>query len=279
MLNEWISSDETTANQGVSIEGVRINLPSLNAAASEAIRRAESGEGFTLFTVNLDHLVKLASNEAFRGVYRRATYVTADGWPVVWLAGRKQARLERATGADLVEPLCQAAAERGLGVYFVGPGPRAQAGALDKLTSRFKGLRVAGAEAPQLPAGNGQAMLNAMDLDAMVDRINASDARICFVSLGAPKQEILADALAARCPRVGFICVGAALDFISGEARRAPMWMQRSKLEWFWRLANDPRRLAARYGQCAVLFLALVLGVAPLLNRTATIAEPRGVLQ
>lgn len=278
MLSEW--NHAKSATQGVSIEGVRINLPTLDSAATEAIRRAERGEGFTLFTVNLDHLVKLASNDAFRAVYRRATYVTADGWPVVWLAGRKNAALERATGADLVEPLCQAAADRGLGVYFVGPGPKAQVGALEKLTQRFKGLKVAGAEAPQLPSGNGPAMLAAMDLDAMAQRINASDARICFVSLGAPKQEILADALAARCPGVGFICVGAALDFISGQAQRAPQWMQRSKLEWFWRLANDPRRLAVRYAECAMLFAVLALGVTGgQIASPVTAAEPRGVLR
>lgn len=277
MLNEWNS--ESAANQGVSIEGVRINLPTLETAATAAIRRAEQGEGFTLFTVNLDHLVKLASNEAFRGVYRRATYVTADGWPVVWLAGRKNTQLERATGADLVEPLCQAAAARGLGVYFVGPGPRAQAGALEKLTQRFEGLRVAGAEAPQLPSGDSAAMLAAMDLDAMAQRINSSDARICFVSLGAPKQEILADALAARCPGVGFICVGAALDFISGEARRAPRWMQRGRLEWFWRLATNPRRLAIRYAECAMLFLVLALGATSGQPPSNVAAEPRGVLR
>ncbi|WP_419318984.1 WecB/TagA/CpsF family glycosyltransferase [Caulobacter sp. ErkDOM-E] len=278
MLSEW--NQAKSAPQGVSIEGVRINLPTLATAADEAVRRAERGEGFTLFTVNLDHLVKLASNDAFRAVYRRATYVTADGWPVVWLAGRKNAKLERATGADLVEPLCRAAAERNLGVYFVGPGPKAQVGALEKLTQRFQGLKIAGAEAPMLPAGNGPAMLAAMDLDAMAQRINASDARICFVSLGAPKQEILADALAARCPGVGFICVGAALDFISGQARRAPQWMQRGKLEWFWRLANDPRRLAVRYAECAMLFAVLALGVAAAqVNSPVTAAEPRGVLR
>jgi exopolysaccharide biosynthesis WecB/TagA/CpsF family protein len=278
MLNKW--NQARPVSQGVQVEGVRINLPTLDIAAAEAIRRTERGEGFTLFTVNLDHLVKLVSNEAFRAVYRRATYVTADGWPVVWLAGRKNAALERATGADLVEPLCQAAAARNLGVYFVGPGPKAQTGALERLTERFNGLRIAGAEAPQLPSGTGPAMLAAMDLDAMALRINASDARLCFVSLGAPKQEILADALAARCPGVGFICVGAALDFISGQAQRAPLWMQRGKLEWLWRLAGDPRRLAVRYAQCAMLFAILAMGMSTThLASPVTAAEPRGVLR
>jgi N-acetylglucosaminyldiphosphoundecaprenol N-acetyl-beta-D-mannosaminyltransferase len=213
------------------------------------------GEGFTLFTVNLDRRVKLASNDALRAVYYRATYVTADGWPVVWLAGRKNAKLERATGADLVEPLCQAAAARDLGVYFVGPGPRALAGALEKLTQRFKGLKLARAETPQLPSGNDPAMLSTMDFNARAQRINTSNARLCFVSLGAPRQEILADALAARCPDVGFI---------SGPARRTPLWMQNSKLAWLWCLAANPRRLGVAAGQIASPIAA---------------AEPRGVLR
>lgn len=245
----------------VVIEGVRITLPTLDIAAAQAIDRAERGLGFTLFTLNLDHLVKLRVSPDFRSAYGRADLVTADGWPIVWLAGRQNVQLQRATGADLVEPLCQAAAARDLGLYFIGPGPKAQAAALDKLSGRFAGLRVAGTEAPRLPSGEGAQMLAAMDLQAMAQRITDSGARLCFVSLGAPKQEILADALAPLCPQVGFICVGAALDFIAGEARRAPGWMQRSKLEWLWRLANDPRRLAVRYGQCGLLFLGLALGL------------------
>ena len=92
---------------------------------------------------------------------------------------------------------------------------------------------MAGAETPRLPQ-----TLNPAALDALAQRINASGARLCFLSLGAPKQEVLADALASRCPAVGFLCVGAALDFISGDVRRAPLWMRRGKLEWFWRLAS-----------------------------------------
>jgi exopolysaccharide biosynthesis WecB/TagA/CpsF family protein len=257
MPGERRSFDEKPAGRAMSIEGVTINLASLAGASATAVRRAERGEGFTLFTLNLDHFVKLGSSAEFRAAYQRADYVTADGWPVVWLARTKGARLERTSGADLVEPLCEAAAARDIGVYFIGPGPRAQAGALDILRRRFQGLRVAGAEAPRLPATP-----DAAELDALAHRINASGARLCFVSLGAPKQEILADALAARCPATGFLCVGAALDFISGETRRAPAWMRRGKLEWFWRLATDPRRLALRYALCAAVFVRLALRAA-----------------
>jgi len=67
---------------------------------------------------------------------------------------------------------------------------------------------------------------------------------LCLVALGAPKQELLADALSTHCPSVGFLCIGAALSFIAGHPRRAPLWMRRSGLEWLWRLAAEPHRLA-----------------------------------
>ena len=87
----------------------------------------------------------------------------------------------------------------------------------------------------------------------------ASGAGICFIALGAPKQELFAHAAVERQTGVMFICIGAALDFISTEVVRAPGWMQRSGLEWVWRLIGDPRRLGARYAQCALLFGGLAI--------------------
>ena len=250
--------DKPAADSSVVIEGVTINLPTLDAATHAVLARARAGQGFALFTLNLDHLVKLQTSPDFRAAYERAGLVTADGWPIVWLAQRQGAQPDRASGADLVLPVCEGAASQGSPIYFVGPGPKAQAAALDILKARFPALRVAGAEAPVFPAAETAADLAAFDLDALADRITASGAELCFLSLGAPKQELLADALSRRCPTVGFLCVGAALDFISGTVRRAPLWMQRGKLEWFWRLVNDPKRLTARYARCGLLFLGLV---------------------
>jgi exopolysaccharide biosynthesis WecB/TagA/CpsF family protein len=241
----------------VVVEGVTINLPTLRAATDAALARARAGEGFVLFTLNLDHLVKLRASPDFAAAYGRAGLVTADGWPVVWLAQRQGARPMRASGADMVLPVCEGAAVQGSPIYFVGPGPQAQAAALDILKDRFPSLRIAGAEAPRFPSGETATALAAFDLDGLAGRINASGAALCFLSLGAPKQELLADALSRRCPTVGFLCVGAALDFISGQVRRAPVWMQRGKLEWLWRLIGDPKRLAVRYARCGALFLGL----------------------
>jgi len=239
------------------VGGINVNLPSMSAAVAQAISRAECGQGFLLFTLNLDDLVKLRSSEAYAEIYRRADLVTADGWPIAWFARRQGVRLEQTCGSDVVEPLCGAAAARRLGVYFIGPGPRAQVGAIGKIRALHPGFQLSGAEAPLLPTGLDPSILAAIDLEALAGRINASGARLCFIALGNPKQSFLADALTSRCPKVGFICVGAALDFLSGEMPRAPLWMRRNGLEWFWRFVHEPRRFFRRYFQCGLVFIEL----------------------
>lgn len=242
----------------IPVAGLGLNVATVAQAVGLAISSATQGKGFTFYTLNLDHVAKLRGAAGFRAAYRRATFVCADGWPIVWLANRAARRhiFERAAGSDMVEPLIAAAAERGLSVYLVGPGAGAQADAIAELKQRAPGLTIAGAEAPDVTLGD-------LDFDrlAMAARIRESGAQLCLVSLGAPKQELLADALAAHCPSVGFLCVGAALDFIAGRARRAPAWMRGSGLEWLWRLVREPRRLAARYAACLYVFLLLGLGL------------------
>ncbi|MBN8552371.1 MAG: WecB/TagA/CpsF family glycosyltransferase [Caulobacterales bacterium] len=238
------------------IEGIRINLPTPSSAVTTAIDRSERGEGFSLFTLNLDHLVKLRASAAFRRAYASAGLVSADGAPIVWLARRQASGVERTTGADLVEPLMAEAARRGVSVYVVGPGPDAQGRALSILVGSYPGLRIAGAETPMVP-GDDNGLADEFDIAGLAARINASDARLCLLCLGAPKQELLADALRQRCPSVGFLGVGASLDFIAGEVSRAPRWMQVSGLEWSWRLFSQPKRLGLRYARCALLFAEL----------------------
>lgn len=235
------------------IEGIRINLATQVVAVATAMDRAERGEGFNLFTLNLDHLVKLRTSAAFRRAYASADLVSADGAPVVWLARRQGADLERTTGADLLEPLMAEAARRGVPVYVVGPGPDAQQRALSILSGHYPGLKIAGAETPRVP-GDDDGLGAGFDVAVLADRIEASGARLCVLCLGAPKQELLAEALGRRCPSVGFLGVGAALDFIAGEVSRAPRWMQVTGLEWIWRLISQPRRLGLRYARCALLF-------------------------
>lgn len=237
------------------IDGQPINVATLADAVRLAADSAGRRVGFTLFTLNLDHLVKRRADPDFSRSYRNATFVTADGWPIAWLARRQGAHaVERATGADLVEPLCAEAARRGIAVHFFGSSEATLTKAAQALTQRYPGLVVAGMEAP--PMGFDPRSLSA---EQAADRIAASGAGLCFVAFGAPKQEIFAERMARRHGGVGFVCIGAALDFIAGEKARAPALAQRLGMEWAWRLLSEPRRMFMRYARCAAVFADVTL--------------------
>jgi exopolysaccharide biosynthesis WecB/TagA/CpsF family protein len=257
-LSSRISYPESLAR----IDGWGISLGTLEAAVAAITARAERHESFTVFTLNLDHVVKLRRDAAFRDAYRSATLVTADGAPIVWLSRRQGARLSRTTGADLVIPLVEEAARQQIPVYVFGSTGAVLAKAARELVARTDGLLdIAGSDAPSAgfdPTGPAA--------DAAIARIAASGARIAFIALGAPKQELFAARAKAQGVQCGFVCIGAALDFIAGAQVRAPKFMQQSGTEWLWRLATNPTRLAARYADCALLLADLAV-VQPLRER------------
>jgi exopolysaccharide biosynthesis WecB/TagA/CpsF family protein len=252
----------TYASAPARVDGWPISVPTLAAAVATIADRAEGGQNFTVFTLNLDHLVKLRHDASFRDAYRSASLISADGAPVVWLSRRQGADISRTTGADLVLPLIDAAANRQIPVYLFGSSGDVLARAALAFADRTDGLiDIAGSDAP--PAGFDP---TGPEADAAIARIAASGARIAFIALGAPKQELFAARAQAQGVCCGFVCVGAALDFVAGAQIRAPKFMQRTGTEWLWRLATDPRRLAARYAQCAVLLAELAV-VQPLRRR------------
>jgi len=226
----------------------------MNSAVRASIDRAINGIGFTFFTLNLDHLCKRRQLDSFRGCYDRATMISADGAPIVWLARSVRAPISRTTGADLVRPMVAAAARHGISVFFFGTSNEVLTTAIARLKDEFPSLIVAGYEAP--PMGFDPFSTAACEA---ADRIAASGAGLCFVALGAPKQEIFADAAFERCKTVGFFAVGAALDFIAGHQTRAPEFMSRNGLEWLWRLMKNPTRLFQRYFDSALMLMWLSL--------------------
>jgi exopolysaccharide biosynthesis WecB/TagA/CpsF family protein len=252
----------SSAHPLATIDGWGITVPTLDRAVSAIADRAEREEPFTVFTLNLDHVVKLRRDGAFRDAYRAASIITADGAPIVWLSRQQGASVSRTTGADLVLPLIDEAARRQIPIYLFGSSGGVIAKAGRAFTDRTEGLiDIAGSDAP--PPGFDPA---GREADAAIAKIAASGARLAFIALGAPKQEIFAARAKAQGVKCGFVCIGAALDFIAGEQLRAPKIMQRSGTEWLWRLATNPRRLSARYASCAVLLADLAV-VRPLRQR------------
>ncbi len=248
------------------VDGWGISAPDLASTVASIMSAAKAGGPFSVFTLNLDHLVKLRRNAAFRAAYANASIVTADGAPVAWLAKFQNKNIERTTGADLLAPLAEAAAEAHLAVFLFGSSAGVMARAGRDLGERTEGrLDIAGTLAPSEafdPEGS--------EADLAIEKIRLSGAKLCFIALGAPKQEIFADRARTKGLDCGMICIGASLDFIAGTQIRAPQIMRNNGFEWVWRLATNPRRLVRRYAECAALFFDLIL-IEPLKERVTRI--------
>lgn len=227
---------------------IRITMPDRAALLGEVRRRFRAGEGFALATVNLDHLAKMTASPDFARVYARQDIVVADGWPIVMLsriAGRPVARLP---GSDLVVPLCQLAAREGAEVALVGSTEQALSDAAAVLEARVPGLELKLRIAP--PQGFDPMGQAAEDI---LRRLAGDGVRLCFLALGAPKQEALAARGRDLAPAVGFASIGAGLDFLGGHQVRAPRWMRRVGLEWLWRMLGNPWRMVPRYARSAMV--------------------------
>jgi len=217
----------------------------LEETAALTCHNAGSAAAQNVFTLNLDHVVKMRKDAMFRAVYRRAGLITADGFPIVLACRLQGKRLSRVAGSDLIAPISAEAARCGKSIYLFGSRLQVLIKASQLLHERNTGLTIAGVFAP--PQGFNPTSEEAR---RCIATIGNSGADLCFVALGAPKQELFADHGKRLLPNVSFVCIGAGLDFIAGVQVRAPHWMQRWGLEWLWRAASDPQRLLYRYILC-----------------------------
>ena len=232
----------------VGPDTVRVNMPDRATLVAQVAARLAARQGFAIATLNLDHLVKLARDPAFRAAYAAQDMVTADGNPIVWLSRLARRPVALVPGADLVLPLAQLAARAGRGVALVGSTQDSLDAAAAWLTTHVPGLRISALIAPPMgfdPAGPAA--------DAILAQVEVTDTGLCLIAMGAPRQEVLAARGRALTPGIGFASVGAGLDFLSGSQRRAPAWVRRMALEWLWRALSDPARLTRRYALCAVV--------------------------
>ena len=227
---------------------ITINVATRAALEQEVRDRFRAGRGFALATVNLDHLVKMRGSPAFTDAYAQQDLVVADGRPIVWLSKLARRPVALMPGSDLITPLCQWAAGEGAPVALVGSTAQVLDTAAAALAEQVPGLDITLKIAP--PQGFDPMGAEA---DAILDRLNAAGIQLCFLALGAPKQEQLAARGRAAAPATGFASIGAGLDFIGGGQRRAPRWMQRTGLEWLWRALANPLRLGPRYARCAAI--------------------------
>lgn len=238
----------------VSIWGLPLARLNREHTVEMVDRLIERRQPSFFITANLHYAMLSAYDARLAHVNRTAAFLVADGIPMVWysrILGRPLP--ERVAGSDLIYMLCRRAAKRGHRVFFLGGKPGVAADAATTLSWMYPGLTLVGIEAPDLES------LSAEERQSLIARIRDVRPDLLMVAFGQPKGEWwLAENLAAL-DVPAYVQVGASFDFVAGRTGRAPQWMQRSGLEWLYRLAYDPKRLGPRYAKNGCFLLQAVL--------------------
>lgn len=240
--------------------GIQIDAMCMNEAVRQLRRwvfevEPEPARCRYVVTPNVDHTVLLTANQELQQSYRDADLVLADGHPIVWASRLLHRPLpERVPGSELVPKLFDSYSRAGhLKVFLLGAAEGVAARAAENIHQQWQNVETVGVYSP--PMGFER---DPNETDYIIGRIELTRPDVVVVGLGAPKQEIWVHRNVDRLNAKVALCVGATIDFLAGEKSRAPVWMQRSGVEWLHRMMSEPKRLVSRYAKDAVIFPQIV---------------------
>ena len=194
-------------------------------------------------TPNVDHIVKLENDIEFQSVYKDADLILTDGMPLIWISKMKKNPIkEKVSGSDLFPKVCDLASKNGYKVFLLGAAEGVAAKAAINLERKYKGLNIVGTYSPSYGFENKKE-----EIDNIIKMINEVKPDILAVGLGAPKQEKFLYRYRKELNVPVSLAIGASIDFEAGNVTRAPIWMQKRGLEWFYRLIKEPKRMYKRY--------------------------------
>lgn len=236
------------------ILGVKVSAVNLSSASQQIEEWIAARVKTYVCVAPVSTVMDCQDDPEYLRIVNNAGMVTPDGMPVVWL-GRRQAgtRVERTYGPDLMNAFCALSEEKGYKHFFYGGSSTANRLLIENLKRRFPKLNIAGQFSPSFLA------IKQKEKSEVIGQINASGADVLWVGLGSPKQDFWM-ALHRNDIEVPVIVgAGAAFDFLAGTKPQAPRWMQRSGLEWVFRLCCEPQRLWKRYlvGNSRFIYLLL----------------------
>lgn len=245
------------ARPRVQLFGFELDAVTMNEAVAQIFiwARTLNDACRVVVTPNADHAVMYQQQPALRRAYEHASLVLADGMPVV-VAGRLLGRPLpcRVTGSDLAPALFAATEKFGpLSVFLLGAAPGVAQRAASRIAQDWPLVNVLGTYSP--PLGFERDPLQTKSILSMIE---AAQPDVLIVGFGAPKQELWVDAHRQQIQARVALCIGATIDFLAGEKKRAPRWMRRVGLEWLHRVGSEPRRLLKRYLRDAWVFPRLV---------------------
>jgi len=220
--------------------GIRLDATDATSAARALHEHSLHASGMVC-VANVDMVTRAVRDPRLASIMARSVAVVTDGMPLVWsLRAQGRREVSRVYGPQLMRDLCALAEQAGTPIFLYGGTEQELQKLQLELGRQFPALHMAGAYSPPM-------LPTAPPLDpASVERINSSGARLVFVGLGCPKQEYWMDAHEAH---LRGLCIGVGYAFaqVAGLKSEAPAWLQRTGLEWMYRLAQEPRRLWRRY--------------------------------
>lgn len=234
--------------QPIALLGVAFDNLTLRETVGRIEEMIASRRSHYVVTANVDFLAQARRDLELHNILLNAPLVLCDGTPLVWASRLFGNPLpERVAGADVVPELICVAAKKGYRLFFLGATEEANTQAIARLRAQFPELHISHYSPPFRP-------LPEMDDAEIIRRIRASKPDLLFVAFGCPKAEKW---LAKHHRELGVpvaIGVGATIDFLAGNVKRAPRWMQRGGVEWIYRLCQEPRRLFKRYATDLLYF-------------------------
>jgi N-acetylglucosaminyldiphosphoundecaprenol N-acetyl-beta-D-mannosaminyltransferase len=252
----------------VDVLGVGISAIDPTDALGEVTRWIDDGLQHYVCVTGVHGVMESQGDPELLRIHNESGLTTPDGMPMVWAARMAGAKnTQRVYGPDLMLAVCERAAERGWGCFLYGATEEVLEQLRSNLSDRYPGLPIVGTHSPPFRA------LTPEEDEAVVRQINESGAQIVWVGLSTPKQERWMASHIGRLNASALFGVGAAFDMHAGNLRQAPRWMQRSGLEWLFRLASEPRRLWRRYAVNNPRFVLAISRRRPRISIAATNSE------
>lgn len=221
--------------------GVKTAAADLKEAAAWVCGRLEQLKGEYITFANVHAVVMAHDTAQYREAQNAAAAVFADGQPVAAYQRKKGcSRAKRVAGPDFMTEIFRVSAQKGYGHYFYGSSEETLVKLQENLEKKYPGIRISGVYAPPYEKRLRK------DYGEDIKKINESGADFVWIGLGAPKQEYWMYRQKGKVKGL-MLGVGAGFDFHAEVVRRAPLWMQKCGLEWFYRLMQEPGRLGKRY--------------------------------
>lgn len=239
----------------INFLNIKVDNLTMEESINESEKLINNGRYNYVVTPNVDHIVKLEDDLEFKEIYQNADLILTDGMPLVWVSKLKNNPIkEKISGSDYFPQLCEMAAQKGYKIFLLGAGEGIAQKAKENLEKKYKGLQIVGTYSP--PFGFDK---DDNEINKIITMIRKVKPHILAVGLGAPKQEKFIYKYVNELQVPLSMGIGATIDFEAGNVTRAPKWMQKSGLEWFYRFLQEPKRMFKRYFIDDMKFIKIVI--------------------